>query len=151
MKKIIIFILILIPWFLSGFIFKSDPTFYYSLNLPRFAPPPIVFAIVWPILYVLISFSILLVVKEYKLKEQKDYSMYLIINYIANQLFTFFFFKMQNLFLGFVDSIIILLTSLFLYYETKSLNIKSSKFLISYVIWNLFATVLSITIYFMNF
>ena len=150
MKKIITYILILIPWFVSGLLFKSNSTFYQSLNLPSFAPPPIVFGIVWPILYILISCSIYLIVNEFNLKDQKDYFIYLIINYISNQLFTFFFFTLEKLFLGFVDAIIVLLSSLFLYYETKSLNEKSSKFLISYIIWNIFATILSITIYFMN-
>lgn len=150
MKKIITFILILIPWFLSGILFQSNSTFYQSLNLPKFAPPPIVFGIVWPILYILISYSIYLITKDYNLKEQKDYKIYLIINYISNQLFTFFFFKLENLFLGFVDSLFVLLSSLFLYYETKSLNHKSAKFLIPYIIWNIFATILILTIYFMN-
>lgn len=150
MKKIITYILILIPWFISGILFRSNSTFYKSLNLPSFAPPPIVFGIVWTILYILISYSIYLIIKEFKIKDQKDYRIYLIINYVSNQLFTFFFFTLENLFLGFVDSVIVLLSSLFLYYETKSLNEKSSKFLIPYIIWNIFATILSMTIYFMN-
>lgn len=150
MKKIITYILILIPWFISGILFRSNSTFYKSLNLPSFAPPPIVFGIVWPILYILISYSIYLIINEFKIKDQKDYRIYLIINYVSNQLFTFFFFTLENLFLGFVDSVIVLLSSLFLYYETKSLNEKSSKFLIPYIIWNIFATILSMTIYFMN-
>lgn len=150
MKKIITYILILIPWFVSGLLFRSDSTFYQSLNLPSFAPPPIVFGIVWPILYILISYSIYLIVNEFNLKDQKDYLIYLIINYVSNQLFTFFFFTLKNLFLGFADAVIVLLSSLFLYYETKSLNEKSSKFLIPYIIWNIFATILSMTIYFMN-
>lgn len=151
MKKFLTFILILIPWFISGLIFRSNSSFYQSLNLPSFAPPPIIFGIVWPILYILISYSIYLIIKEYNLKELKDYKLYLIINYISNQLFTFFFFTIENLFLGFVDSVIVLLSSLFLYYETKSLNEKVSKFLIPYIIWNIFACILSLTIYFMNF
>ena len=112
MKNFLTFILILIPWFISGIIFRSNSSFYQSLNLPSFAPPPIVFGIVWPILYILISYSIYLIIKEYNLKELKDYKLYLIINYISNQLFTFFFFTLENLFLGFVDAIIVLLSSL---------------------------------------
>lgn len=150
MKKIITYILILIPWFVSGLLFRSDSTFYQSLSLPSFAPPPIVFGIVWPILYILISYSIYLIVNEFNLKDQKDYLIYLIINYVSNQLFILFFFTLKNLFLGFADAVIVLLSSLFLYYETKSLNEKSSKFLIPYIIWNIFATILSMTIYFMN-
>lgn len=151
MKKIITFILIAIPWFISGIFIKSDPRFYQSLNLPPFAPPSIVFGIVWTVLYLLISYSIFLIIKDFKKESLKDYFLYLIINYVSNQLFTFFFFNLQNIFLAFVDTIIVLLSSLFLYYETKSLNDKSAKFLIPYVMWNLFANVLIMSIYFMNF
>lgn len=151
MKKIITFILITIPWFISVLFIKSDPRFYQSLNLPPFAPPSIVFGIVWTVLYLLISYSIFLIIKDFKKESLKDYFLYLIINYVSNQLFTFFFFNLQNIFLAFVDTIVVLLSSLFLYYETKSLNDKSSKFLIPYVIWNLFATILIMSIYFMNF
>lgn len=151
MKKIITFILITLPWFFSSLLIKNNPNFYQSLNLPSFAPMPIIFKIIWPVLYLLISYSIFLIIKEFRRRDLKDYYLYLIINYISNQLFSFFFFKLQNIFLSFVDSIVILLSSLFLYYEAKSLNNNSSKFLIPYIIWSLFASVLTLIIYFMNF
>ena len=54
MKKILKFILILLPWFIGGLLFRSDTIFYKSLNKPAFAPSSIVFPIVWSILYILI-------------------------------------------------------------------------------------------------
>ena len=60
-------------------------------------------------------------------------------------------FFLTNPFLGFVDSVAILITGLFLYYETKELDEKASKYLLPYVIFNLYATILSLTVYFMNF
>ena len=59
-------------------------------------------------------------------------------------------FSLENTFLGFVDSIAIFITSLFLYYETKELDEKASKFLLPYVFFSLYATILSVTIYFLN-
>lgn len=150
MKKIIQFILILIPWFLGSLLFCSDTTYYTSLKLPFFAPPPIIFVIVWTILYFLIAYSIFQVYQIYDWKQLKSYNQSLLCNYICNQLFPFFFFILQNTFLGFVDCIATLITSLFVYYETKELDPKASKFLLPYVFWNLFATLLCLTIYFMN-
>ena len=140
MKKIFKFILLLLPWFISSIIFKVDTTFYKSLNLPFFAPPPIIFATLWPILYILITLSILKT-------NNKDLNYYksLIINYISNQIYTFFFFTIKSPFIALVDTIIVLISSLFLY-----LNSNKSKLLIPYIIWNIFATVLSFTIYLMN-
>ena len=59
MKKILKFLVILIPWFIGGLIFRTDSLFYKSLNKPVFAPPGIVFPIVWTILYFLIALSII--------------------------------------------------------------------------------------------
>lgn len=150
MKKILKFIIILFPWFLSGFVFKINSNFYTNLNLPKFAPPTYFFGIVWTILYILISTSIFMVYNTVYYKYIKNYTKVLIYNYIFNQLYIFFFFTLKNIFLGFVDIVLTFITSLFLYYETKEINQKASIFLIPYVLFTLFALILNLTIYFMN-
>ena len=55
-KKFLVYLLFLLPWFVSSLIFKTDTAYYNSLNLPWFAPPPFIFAIIWPILYSLIAY-----------------------------------------------------------------------------------------------
>ena len=150
MKKLFKFILILIPWFLGGLVFKSDTIFYNSLNKQFFAPKPIVFPIVWTILYILIAISIYLVFKNNKLKDTPDYNKALLINYFSNQIFSFLFFTLKSPFLALIDTFIVFISSLFLYYESKELTKTSSKLLIPYIIWNLFALVLITTIFFMN-
>ena len=149
MKKIILFVVCLLPWFLSS-IFISDTSFYKTLNLPFFALPSFAYGIVWSILYILIAISIYKIYSNNNFKDIKEYNIALLSNYIFNQLYTFLLFNLNNLFLSFVDSLIILITSINLYTETKKLDESASKFLIPYVIFNVFATILSITIYFMN-
>ncbi|MCI8545209.1 MAG: tryptophan-rich sensory protein [Bacilli bacterium] len=148
MKKLILFIGLLLPWFVSS-LFTLDTSFYNEINLPKFAPAPIIFGIVWPILYGLIAFSSYLIYQEYG-KKEKEYNQILFINYLLNQLYPLLFFKLHSLFLSFVDVVAIFLSTLFLYYESKSLNKTSSKLLLPYLAWNFFALVLSTTIYFMN-
>ena len=145
-KKFLVYLLFLLPWFISNLIFKVDTAYYQSLNKPWFAPPPIVFGIVWPILYALIAYSI------YKTwsNSNSNYKIYLVINYIANQLYTFVFFVLKNNFLSLVDTIIILISSLYLYVETKNLNKGKEKYLIPYIIWNIFALILVFTIFIIN-
>lgn len=151
MKNIFYFVISLLPWFLSGLLFSSYTDYFNTLNLPWFALPKSLYGIVWTILYILIAVSICKIYKNNNKKYIKGYNQALISNYIFNQLYLFFMFFLENPFLGFVDSVAILITSLFLYYETKELDELSSKFLLPYVIFNLYATVLSLTIYFMNF
>ena len=145
MKKILRYLGFLLPWFIGGIIFKVDTTFYKSLNKPSLAPPGYLFAIIWPILYLLIALSI------YKMNDNnKDYLKVLIINYFSNQIFNFFFFTIKSPFIAMIDTIIVLISSLYLYLEAKKDNSLSSKLLIPYIIWNIFATYLIISVYIMN-
>lgn len=144
-KKIGLFILYLLPWFISVLIFPTDKTYYTNLIKPIFAPPPIIFAIIWPILYLLITISIYKTLNSSSTK----YKISLIINYISNQLFSFFFFTLKSPALALIDTIIVLISSVFIYKETKNTN-NTSKYLIPYILWNTFATILISSIYIMN-
>ena len=145
-KKTVKYLLCLLPWFISSLIFKIDTNYYKGLKLPFFAPPTIIFPIIWTILFILISISIYKTIDN----SNNNYKLYLLINYISNQLYTFCFFSIKNNFLAFIDCLIVLISSVYLYKETKSIDNKSSKYLTSYLIWNLFATILSLTILIMN-
>ncbi len=145
-KKIGLYLLYLLPWFLSSILIRNDTSYYNSLNKPFFAPAPFLFGIIWPILYILISYSIYKIYKE----SDKTYKRNLIINYISNQLFTFFFFYLKNNFLSLIDTIIILVSSILLYRNTKEIDKKYSKYFIPYIIWNIYALILIMTIFAMN-
>ena len=145
-KKFFSYLLFLLPGFISSILFRVDKNYYLSLRLPFFAPSPIIFAIVWPILYILIAYSIY---KTYKDKNN-IYTISLIFNYIFNQLYTFFFFVLKNNFLGLIDSIIVLVTSIVLFIEIKKIDKNKSYFLIPYILWNIFAFILSISIIMLN-
>lgn len=145
-KKIVKYLLCLLPWFISSLIFKIDTGYYNSLNLPFFAPPPIVFPIVWTLLYILISICIYKTIDE----AESNYKVTLVINYLSNQLFTLFFFVLKNNLLAFIDCLIVLISSISLYIIVNKFDSKSSKYLIPYIIWNLFASVLSLTIFVLN-
>ena len=149
MRKILLFIISLLPWFLNV-LFMGNNSFYETINKPFFALPDFLYGIVWTILYILIAISIYMIYREYKFKNIKNYNIALISNYIFNQLYTIIFFRFQNLFLAFVDTVLILITSINLYDETKKLNEKASIFLIPDILFSIFACILSITIYFMN-
>lgn len=150
MKKIFKFLLCLLPWFLSSLIFKSDTIFYKSINKPVFAPPAILFPIVWTILYILIAISIFLIYKDNNYKNTPNYNKALLTNYFSNQVFSFLFFTIKSPFLALIDTVIVLISSLFLYYESKELNKTSSLLLIPYIIWNIFASILITSVFFLN-
>lgn len=150
MKAFFKFIIILLPWFLSSLI-PIDKEFYNSLTLPFFTPPQMAYGIIWSIIYIGISISIYQILNTYKIKDiPKSYKYTLLLNYIANQSFQPLFFLLKSPFLGFVSCILTFITSLFLYKETKDLKEKSAKYLIPYILFSLFATILSLSIYLLN-
>ena len=138
-KNVVRFLMYLLPWFISSIIFRVDTSFYDSINKPFFAPPGIVFPIVWTILYILIAIGL------YNNNNKSiEYYKSLIINYFSNQIYTFLFFVIKSPFIAFIDTLVVLISSLFLYNETKS------KWFIPYIIWNVFATILSLSVYLLN-
>ena len=150
MKKILLFIGLLLPWFLSSLL-PVDYNYYKTLTLPFFAPPNIFYIIAWTITYVFITISIYQVITKYELKNiPKNYKNILITNYIFNQSFQLVFFILKNNFLGFISCLGTFITLLLLRKETKSINKKSNKYLIPYLLLSIFATILSLSIYLLN-
>ena len=138
-KNVVRFLMYLLPWFISSIIFRVDTSFYDSINKPFFAPPGIIFPIVWTILYILIAIGL-----YNNTNKNIEYYKSLIINYFSNQIYTFLFFVIKSPFIAFIDTLVVLISSLFLYNETKS------KWFIPYIIWNVFATILSLSVYLLN-
>lgn len=150
MKKIIIFLCCLLPWFLNNII-PVDYEYYNKIVKPFFAPPRLFYPIAWTIVYILISITIYTIIKYSILKDlPKNYKITLILNYIFNQSYTLLFFGLHNNFLGFISCLATFLSTLFLYEETSLLNNKISKLLYPYIILSLFATILSLSIYLLN-
>lgn len=150
-KRILRFLIILIPWFISGLVFKYDSSYYSILSIPSFALPPFLISIVWTIIYILIAISIYLVSDKKNIFKESDYFYVLITNYLANELFLYGFFNLKSPFFGFVLTTITLVSSIFLFLESRKLNKTSSYFLIPYSLFNIYAFILSLTIYIMNF
>ena len=150
LKRIGLFILFLLLWFLGSFI-PIDYSYYKELTLPGFAPPSWFYGVIWTINYILLSISMSSIFSEYKFKDiPNSYKLSLIINYIFNQSFIIVFFIIKNNFLGFVSCLGTFISSLFLYEESKDLNKKSTQGLKLYVLFNIFATILSLSIYLLN-
>lgn len=144
MKKTLRFFIILLSWFMGMIIFKWNPLFYNNLNKPNFALNLSIIKIIFIFIYILISISI------YLIKEKTfDYNKTLIINYFSNQIFSFLFFTLESTILGFISVFGILVSSIFLYYESKP-NKASSNLIIPYIIFNLYLCILLLFIFHIN-
>ena len=150
LKKIIIYILCLAPWFIINII-PLNYNYFNEIKTPFFTPPKLFYPIAWTIIYILISITIYSIITSYKFKEiPKSYKITLLINYLFNQSYTLVFFGLKNQFLGFISCLGTLLSTLFLYEETSLLETKKKYLLIPYILLSMFATILSATIFLIN-
>lgn len=150
LKKILIYILCLAPWFIINII-PLNYNYFNEIKTPFFTPPKLFYPIAWTIIYILISITTYSIITSYKFKEiPKSYKITLLINYLFNQSYTLVFFGLKNQFLGFISCLGTLLSTLFLYEETSLLETKKKYLLIPYILLSMFATVLSATIFLIN-
>ena len=150
LKKILIYILCLAPWFIINII-PLNYNYFNEIKTPFFTPPKLFYPIAWTIIYILISITIYSIITSYKFKEiPKSYKITLLINYLFNQSYTLVFFGLKNQFLGFISCLGTLLSTLFLYEETSLLETKKKYLLIPYILLSIFATILSATIFLIN-
>lgn len=144
-----------IPLMLGGAVTLFIPNIqqiYSQLVKPVFAPPPIVFPIVWTMLYVLIGISSY---KVYALKyEGIDvssaifiYGIQLLLNFLWS--FIFFGFRLYGLaFLELIVLILFVILTIARFY--KKAGAKVAALLIPYLIWLLYAGVLNFFIWMLN-
>ena len=150
-KKIIFFVVNLFLYFIPSLIFRGDNDYYKSLN--NAFVPPIVFMIIWPILFVILSgvntyfFSHK---EEYNHKDFRTFFILTIVNYIFIFLYPLGFFELKSLFLSYIFTLMTCVTAILLAMQSLLLNKKVSLFYIPYILWTIFASVYSILLYLNN-
>jgi len=143
LKVLIISIVLVYLVAFIGSIFTSSETNsgWYQQVRPSITPPNWVFPIVWNILFLLIGISL-----YYSWISFKDKRVVVILyssNLILNLLWSYFYFKLHNPILAFIDLIGIWLTLIILIYATWKINKKASYLLMPYLLWITFAGVLN--------
>ena len=141
---------ILVPVILGGLvgIFISQFMDYSSLNKPPFAPPVIVFPIVWTILYVLmgVSYGIL---KYNNLVDEKINRIYYL-QLFVNLLWPIFFFAFKWRLFSIIWIIFLVVLVAVMIYRFYQKNKASALIQIPYLLWTIFATCLNIGFYLLN-
>lgn len=142
MRKFILFLTIIF-FYLVPLSFINFNTYFLDENYLLLS-----FIIIYILSIIFISLSTFNIIKD---KSPNDnYLFILIINYLINPLFNLFFFNFKNLYLAFISLILILITSNYLFLETKLINKRSSYYLIPYLTINAYFTLTIILLMILN-
>lgn len=151
LSAILVFIIVYLLFSLSGILFPVDRTWYASLKKPSWTPSGKTIGMIWGILYTLIALSLAIIEYKMGLKSTSiSFVLLWIINYLANQSFSFFQFNAKRLDLAFLDTIAVVITTIMLLYATIHYSGLATILLIPYLIWSIIATTLAWSIYRLN-
>ena len=136
---------------LSAFLTRNSNEFYNTLTKPFFAPPSFLFGIVWTILYVFIGVSSYLIVKDGidKSDVYEAFKLY-ILNLVLLFLWPIIFFNLKVLGLSIIIIVITLFVSATVSFKIYEINKIAGYLYIPLVLWILFASILNISIWWLN-
>ncbi len=131
---------------------ENIPTWYALINKPFFTPPNWVFAPVWTLLYIMMGFAAGSVWNKIDTDEAnvKKAFLFFLIQLALNALWSFLFFGLQNPFLASIEIILLWLMIFETYKQFKNIDKLSANLLLPYLVWVSYATLLTISVWYLN-
>ena len=135
---------------ISGLLSGNPGSYYYSLDLPPFAPPSWSFGPIWTVLYILMGMALYFLTQMDERKLKRKLLTLFVIQFICNFLWSALFFNLQSNFIAAVDiTILVIVLTILLYHLWLHFRLVMW-LLVPYYLWVLFATLLNYSIYFLN-
>lgn len=148
---IILTILPLLGGGIVGYLNRNSMNIYMNIERPSFAPPAIVFIVVWTILYLLMGFASY---RIYMLRDQDENvgnSLFLyVVQLLLNYLWSFIFFSFRLYGVAFIELVILFIIVLLTFIKFIKLDKLAGILLIPYLLWLIFAGVLNFFIWMKN-
>lgn len=152
-KKLIISIIIAHSAGVIGglFTFSEIPTWYASLIKPPVTPPNWLFSPMWLSLYTLMGISYYFIWRKgFKTEQAKIARALYFIQLGMNALWSIIFFGLHSLIFGLIEIIFLWFVILFTMIEFRAIDKKAGYLLLPYLAWVLIATVLNLSILWIN-
>ena len=155
-KKILTLIIAIGICLLAGYIGSyyttpEIPTWYAGLQKPDINPPSWVFAPVWTVLYIMMGFSLYLILLSDLKKQEVQFGLILFIfQLMVNIGWSFFFFGLHSTFFGFLAIVLLWAVLLCTIIQVWRFSIPAAVLLMPYFVWVSFAGYLNYEILILN-
>lgn len=134
---------------LSALITRNSMDTYKNLNLPKLAPPSILFPIVWTILFILMGISAYIIYESNSDQKQSALTIYGI-QLLVNFIWPILFFNLELYLFSFVWIILLWLLIILMINSFKKISNVAAYLQIPYLLWVTFASYLNFMIYYNN-
>ncbi len=148
-KKLIWSILIALGAGVVGNLLGGGMDVYDTIVKPSFAVPPIVFPIVWTVLYILMGISAYIISTSDSKNKDMALGIYAV-QLVVNALWPLFFFRFQMFFVSFLWLLLLIalvIAMIIAFYKIRPI---AAYLQIPYLAWLIFASVLNFAIYRLN-
>ena len=137
---------------LSALLTRGNMSLYSDVVTPPLSPPPILFPIVWTVLYVLMgtSSTTVLLQRHKNLYPAERGIKFYILSLILNFLWSPVFFNRRAFTLAFIILIILFITVLYTVINYRRVSPVSAYLQIPYLVWLAFAAYLNLSIIILN-
>ena len=152
-NKFLSFILFFIITYSASFIggmatISLKEPWYSNLIKPDFNPPDWIFAPVWTLLYLMMTLAIWIF---WHTKNRDINTIYIyLIHIVFNATWSLAFFAFHNIFLAFINLVILICLIIILIHRFRRVNFISSYLMIPYLLWCLYALFLNFNILVLN-
>ena len=152
-NKFLSFILFFIITYSASFIggmatISLKEPWYSNLIKPDFNPPDWIFAPVWTLLYLMMTLAIWIF---WHTKNRDINTIYIyLIHIVFNATWSLVFFAFHNIFLAFINLVILICLIIILIQRFRRVNFISSYLMIPYLLWCLYALFLNFNILVLN-
>lgn len=135
----------------SFFTFSAIPSWYATLDKPFFSPPNWLFGPVWTTLYTLIGISAYLVWRKYQFRAKALVFWQVFATQLAlNALWSIIFFGLKTTGLAFIEILAMWYFIVRCIQEAKKIDLWAAYLLYPYFAWVTFASLLNLSIWFLN-
>lgn len=151
-KLIFSLLLPLIVGGFSGYLVSGETNggWFNTLAKPSFNPPSYLFGPVWTTLYILMGVSMYLIWSSPKTAFRQKAITVFVIQLFFNFWWSILFFSFHQLLFSFVDILLIWVLIVYMITLFKKINLVAAYLQIPYLLWVTFASVLNISISFLN-